>query len=297
MMPTQLITPHSATVGRFVVQRSLPRKAVRTIGAWCFADLFGPADVTPSAGMDVGPHPHTGLQTVTWLFAGEVLHRDSLGSEQLIRPGQLNVMTAGRGVVHSEEATPTYRGSLHGLQLWIAQPDVTRHGDPRFEHISDLPRFTRDGIDATVFAGSFDDAVSPARHDIEVVGVEMHVGVGQHELALRSGFEYGLIVIDGNIDVDGVSAKPGELIALGHGRDGIRLAAGLDSHVVLLGGEPLGEKPLMWWNFIAREREEMNAFYQRWQEDPSSFGTVATELPLIPAPAPPWSIATVEPTL
>ena len=129
----------TAEVGRMQVRRVLPRRRLRTIGAWCFADHMGPAEVTETAGLDVGPHPHTGLQTVTWLMEGAVLHRDSLGSEQLIRPGQVNLMTAGRGVVHAEENTGTYRGTLQGMQLWVAQPDDVRHGDPGFEHHADLP--------------------------------------------------------------------------------------------------------------------------------------------------------------
>ena len=122
----ELIEANAATVGRFDVRRLLPRRPRRTVGPWCFADHFGPAAVEPDHGLDVGPHPHIGLQTVTWLVEGEVLHRDSLGSEQPIRPGELNLMTAGHGVSHSEEASSGYRGALEGLQLWVAQPDATR---------------------------------------------------------------------------------------------------------------------------------------------------------------------------
>src|SRR4051794_32278287 len=122
-----------AVVGRIPVRRVLPRRNRRTVGAWCFADQMGPEEVTETAGLDIGPHPHIGLHTVTWLVDGAVLHRDSLGSEQVIRPGQLNLMTAGHGVVHAEEAVDTYRGRLHGVQLWVAQPAATRDGSAAFE--------------------------------------------------------------------------------------------------------------------------------------------------------------------
>ena len=127
----------SAAVGALRVRRALPRRARRTVGAWCFADHIGPDQVTDEEGLDIGPHPHIGLHTVTWLLRGEVLHRDSLGTEQVIRPGQLNLMTAGHGVVHSEESAGAYRGELHGVQLWVAQPSATRDGAPDFEHHGD----------------------------------------------------------------------------------------------------------------------------------------------------------------
>ncbi len=129
-----------AEVGRFRVRRALPRRGRRTVGAWCFADHMGPADVTEGSGLDVGPHPHTGLQTVTWLVDGEALHKDSLGSEQVIRPGQLNLMTSGAAVTHAEEATGYYRGTLEGVQLWVALPERTRHGAAAFEHHETLPQ-------------------------------------------------------------------------------------------------------------------------------------------------------------
>src|SRR4051794_26091988 len=154
-----------ATVGTMTVRRVLPRRARRTVGAWCFADHMGPEQVTETRGLDIGPHPHTGLHTVTWLLSGELLHRDSLGSEQLIRPGQLNLMTAGHGVAHAEEASRTYRGELQGVQLWVAQPAVTRHGQPAFEHHVELPLVSLGAGEASVLVGSFGDVVSPARAD------------------------------------------------------------------------------------------------------------------------------------
>src|SRR4051812_47497136 len=152
-------------VGKVRVRRALPRRGRRTVGAWCFADHMGPADVTENSGLDVGPHPHIGLQTVTWLVDGQVLHRDSLGSEQVIKPGQLNLMTSGGAVSHAEEATGEYRGHLEGIQLWVALPEATRHGDAAFEHHAELPRGEVDGGVVTVLVGEFGDLASPARHD------------------------------------------------------------------------------------------------------------------------------------
>ena len=162
-------------VGDMLVRRALPRRARRTVGAWCFVDHMGPTTVDdPRRGVGVGPHPHVGLQTVTWLLEGEVLHQDSLGSEQVIRPGQLNLMTAGAGVAHAEEGTGRYRGDLHGVQLWVAQPDGTRHAEPVFEHHADLPTLTLPGGGtATVLVGSLDGTASPARRDTESTGVDL----------------------------------------------------------------------------------------------------------------------------
>lgn len=160
-------------VGNIRVRRALPRRRRRTVGAWCFADHMGPADVTERSGLDIGAHPHIGLQTVTWLVDGQVLHRDSLGSEQVIAPGQLNLMTAGHGVSHSEEATGHYRGALEGIQLWIAQPGDTRDGEPGFEHHAELPQVQLDRGVATVLVGELAGASRPARRDTPLVGADL----------------------------------------------------------------------------------------------------------------------------
>src|SRR4051794_9752091 len=145
----------TATVGGVTVRRALPRRTRRTVGAWCFADHMGPAAATENEGLDIGPHPHIGLQTVTWLIDGKVLHRDSLGSEQLIAPGQLNLMTSGAGIAHAEETSGTYVGQLHGIQLWVALPERTRNGGSAFEHHRELPQVDLDRAVATVLLGEF----------------------------------------------------------------------------------------------------------------------------------------------
>src|SRR3954447_21444182 len=191
---------HNAVVGRFNVRRALPRRGRRTVGAWCFADHMGPADVTENAGIDVGPHPHMGLQTVTWLLAGEALHHDSLGSEQVIAPGQLNLMTAGGGAAHAEEATGSYSGLLHGIQLWVAQPESTRHGDAAFEHHAELPRATFGGAEVSVLVGTVGGVTSPARGDTDHVGAELALRAGRAVVPVDRAHEHALVVLDGAVE-------------------------------------------------------------------------------------------------
>jgi redox-sensitive bicupin YhaK (pirin superfamily) len=279
---------HEAVVGRFQVRRALPRRGRRTVGAWCFADHMGPADVTENSGLDVGPHPHIGLQTVTWLTDGEVLHRDSLGSEQVIEPGQLNLMTSGEGITHSEEATGHYRGTLEGIQLWVALPEGTRHRAGGFEHHAELPRQDVDGGVATVLLGELGGVHSPARHDTPLVGVDIDLR-GPTTLPLHPEWEYALVVLEGALAVNGQPLRPGKLGYLGEGRDELPVEIREPTRAVLLGGEPFGEPVIMWWNFVAREREELEAAWRAWQaEDADRFGRVASPLARIPAKAPWW---------
>ena len=276
-----------AEVGRFRVRRALPRRGRRTVGAWCFADHMGPADVTEGSGLDVGPHPHTGLQTVTWLVEGEALHKDSLGSEQVIRPGQLNLMTSGDAVSHAEEATGHYRGTLEGVQLWVALPEETRHGAAAFEHHASLPQGDLDGTTATVLLGEYAGLRSPARTDTPIVGVDL--GLRQRtSLPLRPDFEYAVIVLDGAVGIDGEPLRPGTTGYLGEGRDELVLDVREPAKVVLLGGVPFEEPLLMWWNFVARTRAELDAAYDSWQAQDDRFGRVQSTLPLIPAKPPHW---------
>jgi quercetin 2,3-dioxygenase len=278
-----------ASVGRFRVRRALPRRGRRTVGAWCFADHMGPADVTERSGLDIGAHPHTGLQTVTWLVDGEVLHRDSLGSEQVIAPGQLNLMTAGHGVSHSEEATGHYRGQLEGIQLWIAQADGTRDDDPAFEHHDELPQVELGAAVATVLVGELAGAASPARCDTPLVGADLALTDGSTTLPLHPEWEYALVVLRGSVGLHDQLVEPGRLAYLGEGRDELVLDAAEPTRVVLLGGEPLNEQIVMWWNFVGRSREEITRAYESWQEQDDRFGRVRSALPRIPAPPPFWT--------
>lgn len=276
-----------ATVGTMPVRRALPRRNHRTVGAWCFADHMGPAAVTKEHGLDIGPHPHAGLQTVTYLVNGEAIHRDSLGTEQLITPGQVNLMTAGKGVSHSEEATGRYEGTLQGIQLWIAQPDATRYADAAFEHHRELARIAIQQTVVTVLVGEFQGVRSPARHDSPLVGVELSI-TQRVNLELRRDFEYALIVLEGALVSDGVDVGPGQLGYFGPGHDEISLDAYEPTKAMLLGGVPLEDEILMWWNFVARSREEIDEAYESWKNDDGRFGDVASPLERIGAPPPYW---------
>lgn len=287
--PTIQITPsREALVGEQRVRRALPRRTRRTVGAWCFIDHMGPATVTDAGGVGIGPHPHMGLQTVTWLVAGELLHRDSLGSEQLIRPSQLNLMSAGRGIAHAEEAT-AYRGEFQGLQLWVAQPERTRDGPPAFEHHPELPQAELDHAVATLLVGELDGSASPARRDTEHVGVDLALQPGSSVVPLRSSFEHALVMMEGGAVVDGQLVEPDQLAYLGMGRDELRLAVEVPSRALLVGGLPFESPVLMWWNFVARSQDEVTVAQRAWNSDDGRFGAVTSTLGRIDAPVPPWT--------
>jgi redox-sensitive bicupin YhaK (pirin superfamily) len=285
----EISASRSAEVGAFRVRRALPQRERRSIGSWCFVDHFGPAAVSEDRGLDIGPHPHIGLQTVTWLLAGEVLHRDSLGSEQVIRPGQLNLMTAGHGVAHSEEATGHYRGELHGVQLWVAQPGTTRDGPPAFEHHAELPRVEFPSANATVLVGDWAGASSPARRDTDHLGVDLDLGPGTTVVPVRPDHEHGLVVCTGALTVDGTRVEPGQLAYLGCGRDERTLVVTERARALLIGGVPRETPLLMWWNYVARTRDEISVAHQAWLDDDGRFGTVASDLPRITVGPPPWT--------
>jgi hypothetical protein len=278
-------------VGALAVRRALPRRGRRTVGAWCFVDHMGPATVSPARGLDVAPHPHIGLQTVTWLLAGEAVHRDSLGSEQVIRPGHLNLMTAGRGVSHSEEGIGHYAGQLHGVQLWIAQPSATRNGPPAFEHHAELPQVDLDGAVGTVLVGAFAGRESTARRDTDHVGVDLDLHDATTTLPLRSDFEYALVVFAGSVRIGDQLVGPGHLAYLGHGRDEMQLATVERTRALVFGGTPFKEPILMWWNFVARSQDEITQAQQEWATGGQRFGHVASSLPRIETGPPPWSLA------
>jgi len=283
------ITPsREAQIGDAVVHRSLPTRARRTVGAWCFLDHAPPARVDGGGRMQIGPHPHMGLQTVTWLLAGEVVHTDSLGSEQAIRPGQLNLMTAGHGVVHAEQMPLSYRGDVHAVQLWVAQPDRTRDAEAAFEHHSELPRFEIGAGTATVLVGSLAGSTSPARRDTDHFGVDLALRTGRTLLPLNPAHEHALVVVDGDVSIAERALEPDQLVYLGSERDEIELRANTTARALLLGGAPFEARPLMWWNFVARTHEEIDEAYEAWQAGTDRFGPVASTLPLVPAPPPLW---------
>ncbi len=247
------------------VRRALPRRRRRTVGAWCFADHFGPTRAGEQGGMQIGPHPHIGLQTVTWLVDGHLLHRDSVGSVQPIRPGELNLMTAGEGVAHAEESQVEEGGLLHGAQLWVAMPEATRHGPPAFEHHAHLPTVGLGPVTATVLVGAVGDVRSPARSDTPLVGVELSTQGGEALVPLDRDFEHGVIVLEGSLEIEGESVSPGELTYLGTHRAELRVRADTPARALLLGGAPFDEDLLMWWNFVGRTRTDIEEAARDWK--------------------------------
>jgi quercetin 2,3-dioxygenase len=281
----EITRARTAAVGAMSVRRLLPLRLRRSVGAWCFVDHYGPMSVDGVAGMAVPPHPHIGLQTVTWLMAGNVLHRDSLGSEQMIRPGQLNLMTAGRGIAHSEESPAEHDPLLHGVQLWVALPDKSRLAEPAFEHHGDLPVTGAGGLAITVLIGSLAGLRSPATTFSDLVGAELAAISDASELiALTPSFEHVVFVTTGAATVAGTELAPGSMLYLPQGRDRLPVAAAEGTVAMLLGGVPLGEQLLMWWNFVARTPEEIAAAVAGWQR--GMFGEVGgfAGPPLAPPP-------------
>lgn len=293
-MTIQRIEARTADLGEgLTIRRAVPTRERRMVGAWCFLDHIGPRDFEVGHGMHVGAHPHIGLQTFTWMIEGEVLHRDSLGHEQVIRPGQVNLMTAGRGIVHTEDSQPG-ETRLHAAQLWIALPFEEREREPAFEHYPDLPRWEEGGCVFTLLAGRHGDHVAPARLYSPLVGLDVSSAAGGRiGLALEPGFEYAVLPLEGHIDIDGERFGIGELAYLGDGqaRFDAQLSAG--GRVLLLGGEPFGEPVLMWWNFVGFSKDEIAAAQREWENGGEAgstrFGPVAGpgERRLV-APPLPW---------
>lgn len=289
-MTIQRIEARTADLGEgLTIRRAVPTRERRMVGAWCFLDHIGPRDFEVGHGMHVGAHPHIGLQTFTWMIEGEVLHRDSLGHEQVIRPGQVNLMTAGRGIVHTEDSL-SGETRLHAAQLWIALPFEEREREPAFEHYPDLPRWEEGGCVFTLLAGRHGDHVAPARLYSPLVGLDVSSAAGGRiGLALEPGFEYAVLPLEGHIDIDGERFGIGELAYLGDGqaRFDAQLSAG--GRVLLLGGEPFGEPVLMWWNFVGFSKDEIAAAQHEWEAGDARFGPVAGpgERRLV-APPLPW---------
>jgi redox-sensitive bicupin YhaK (pirin superfamily) len=249
---------------------------------------MGPTEPSVDGGINVPPHPHIGLQTVTWLFEGSALHRDSLGSEQLIRPGQLNLMTAGAGIVHSEEDPDGSGARMHGMQLWVALPERTRWGASSFEHHRDLPRVEVGHGTGTVLVGSFAGGTSPARTDSECMGVELDLAPGVTVLPLDPAYEHAVVVADGWPEIDGSPVGPGHLAYLASGADELVLRSRAPTVALLIGGIPFDDEVVMWWNFVARTREELADAYRDWSSGAERFGPVASALDRVAVGPPPW---------
>ncbi|MBT2430197.1 pirin family protein [Streptomyces sp. ISL-112] len=288
----ELLNPRRVPLGESTeVRRLLPNLGRRMVGAWAFVDHYGPDDIADEPGMQVPPHPHMGLQTVSWLHDGEVLHRDSLGSLQTVRPRELGLMTSGRAISHSEESPKPHARFLHGAQLWVALPDAHRNVEPHFQHHTDLPAVTAPGLTATVILGELDGAASPGTSYTPIVGADVTLTEdAEARLPLDPDFEYAVLSMSGEAEVDGVPVLPGSMLYLGCGRTELPLRALSDAGLMLLGGEPFEEEIVMFWNFIARSGEEIVQAREDWEEG-SRFGEVrgydgarlpAPELPATP---------------
>lgn len=290
----QRIEARTSMLGEgMLIRRALPSREQRMIGAWCFLDHAGPVDVSLGDGMRVGPHPHIGLQTFTWMIAGEVLHRDSLGYEQIIRPGQVNLMTAGHGISHSEESPAQRSPQLHLAQLWIALPDSHRHMPPAFQHYPELPHFALGGFAATLLVGELQDHVSPVQVYTPMLGVDLtSTAAASVIVPLREDFEYGVLVLEGSVEITETSHSEalgsGTLLYLPPGQTELDLHCKAAARVLLIGGEPFAENVLLWWNFVARTRAEIVAATEAWNAH-SAFGKVegyvGTELTAPDVPA------------
>ena len=257
------------------VRRTLPQRGRSLIGAWCFVDHYGPDDVTDSGGMSVAPHPHTGLQTVSWLFTGEIEHRDSAGNHAMVRPGEVNLMTAGRGISHSEVSTPATT-ELHGAQLWVALPDGDRDAEAGFAHHAPEP-VTGDRWEARVFLGSLLGETSPVPTYTSLLGAEIVLAPGGSvDLDVDEEFEHGVLVDSGVVEVAGVEVKQHALAYVPPGRTRLTIGSATQpARVLLLGGPPFEESIVMWWNFVGRSHEEIVAFRAEWQDQLTRDGSVA----------------------
>jgi redox-sensitive bicupin YhaK (pirin superfamily) len=276
-LSVEVLAPREVPLGgprAMRVRRTLPQRQRSLIGAWCFLDHYGPDSVEERGGMSVAPHPHTGLQTVSWLFSGEIEHRDSAGNHAMVRPGELNLMTAGRGISHSEVSTPETT-TLHGAQLWVALPDGAREVDPGFDHYAPAP-VSGAGYEARVFLGSLLGDTSPVATHSPLLGAELLLEPGTTlTLEVEAAYEHGVLGDAGSVTLDGQPLARNDLGYAAPGRSTLELVAGPEpTRLLLLGGEPFGEAIVMWWNFVGRSHEEIVGFRDEWQAQLTRDGAV-----------------------
>jgi redox-sensitive bicupin YhaK (pirin superfamily) len=274
---------HAKISPRSEVLRVLPHRERRMVGAWCFVDLYGPRPVAAGAGeaMHVAPHPHTGLQTVSWLVAGEVTHRDSLGTTAQVVPGRVAVMTAGEGIAHAEDVVPpadgVADGVLHGAQLWVALPESERQRPRDFVLHDPAPFLEADGVRARVFLGGLGGVTAGGQGVTPLVGAELTPrGPRPARLPLEPAYEHVLVPLAGSATVEDTSVRHGQAMYLGVDRPALELALSPDARVLLLGGEPFAEEIVMWWNFVARTHDEIEQVRAQWNAGGDArFGEVA----------------------
>jgi quercetin 2,3-dioxygenase len=274
------------SLGTLKILRALPIRQKRLVGAWCFLDRFGPLSFTEAKPMDVAPHPHIGLQTVSWLLQGEIVHKDSLGSEALLKARGVNVMTSGGAIAHSEETPAKNSGLLNGVQLWVALPDADRHGPASFQHIEEVPILEQIGATVSVFAGSVLGCSSPAEYFSPLLGVDVALQANASlEFPLDQSFEHAVLLLTGDAELDRQSIDSTGLWYLGRDRSSVEFKSRNGCRVLLVGGLPFPEKILMWWNFVARTAEEIAQARSDWQSH-ERFGDVsAYQGPRLDAPS------------
>ncbi|WP_180118179.1 MULTISPECIES: pirin family protein [unclassified Acinetobacter] len=269
-----------------VIKRALPSRHKRMIGAWCFLDHAGPVHFPQGDGLDVGPHPHIGLQTFTWMIDGTMMHTDSLGTHQLIQPKQVNLMTAGYGISHTEVA-PESETQMHAAQLWIALPDDKINMAPQFDHYPELPVVTQDGIELTVLVGEFLQTKSPVKVHSELLGVDLRSSESQSTvLPLNPKFEYGFMALEGTASINGHELNEDNMVVLEPGLTQVKIDLHAGGRVLLLGGEPFESPILLWWNFVGRTQEELNIAREQWINQDERFGSIPDyDGPRLEAPA------------
>jgi redox-sensitive bicupin YhaK (pirin superfamily) len=260
-------TGRDIALGALTVTRVLPVKGKRLVGPWCFLDRFGPLTFADPSPMDVGAHPHMGLQTVTWLLDGELVHYDSLGHESLLRPGGVNVMTAGTAIAHAERTPARNSGRLSGVQLWVALPDRDRHMSALFQHVERAPLDEQRGGIVQVFAGSLSALASPATHHSGIFGGDVQVHPGAElDLPLEVAYEYAALVLNGDCSLEGQPLRERVLYYLGVNRSEVCFTSRSGGRLLLVGGPPFPERILMWWNFVARTPQEIADARNDWEE-------------------------------
>ena len=278
----EVLRPREVPLGgprAILVRRTLPQRQRSLIGAWCFADHYGPHDLRRSSGMDVAPHPHTGLQTISWLFSGEVEHRDSAGVHAIIRPGELNLMTAGAGICHSEVSVAADRDAtavLHGVQLWAALPGPDRNTSRDFNHYAPEP-ISLPGAVARIFLGRLAGSRSPVHTFTPLLGAQLDLEAGARvTLDVDPAFEHGVLCDQGAVAMDGAALAVGDLGYRGTGSSALVLQNDGDQagRVLLLGGTPFTEQLVMWWNFVGRSHDEIAEYRRQWEEADERFGAV-----------------------
>jgi redox-sensitive bicupin YhaK (pirin superfamily) len=261
-------------LGQLEISRALPIREHRLVGPWCFLDRFGPMTFSAGKPMNVLPHPHIGLQTVTWLLEGEVLHTDSIDSEAVVRPGGVNIMTAGNGIAHAEMTPTDNSGNLNGVQLWVALPEKFRKITPFFNAIKEVPTFKLQGGSIRLFAGAYQKSISPGSFYSDLLGMELEVQPHhQIELELNPQFEHAALVLSGDCSFGDQNLEHQTLYYLGPNRTSLCIQSNNGGKILLIGGLPFPEKILMWWNFVARTPEEIAKARSDWEKT-DWFGTV-----------------------